>query len=34
MPDVVMQSPLAGIDRLVNFEAKQVLSVNGKSCAL
>ena len=34
MPDVVMQSPLAGIDRLANLEAQQVLSVNGKSCAL
>ncbi len=34
MPDVVMQSPLAGIDRLANREAKRVLNVNGKSCAL
>lgn len=30
MPDVVMQSPLAGIDRL----GQRVLNVNGKSCAL
>jgi sarcosine oxidase, subunit gamma len=34
MPDVVMQSPLAGIDGLANREAKRVLNVNGKSCVL
>jgi sarcosine oxidase, subunit gamma len=30
MPDVVMQSPLAGIDRV----GQRVLQVNGKSCSL
>jgi sarcosine oxidase subunit gamma len=34
MPDVVMQSPLAGIDRLLDGTRQRVLNVNGKSCTL